>query len=262
MCIGEGKVIAEELKLLVPATSFSRTADGTGAKARGRRGRSQVGTTPSVLHRRDAAARHDHNYFLNHWIPNFRGTSMDKKRAEFGARAGGARPVIIVDPRRTVTMNACEVEAGKDRVMHLAINSGTDLALFNAWLTYIADKGWTDKAFVAASTKDFDKALTANRTSLEGQRESRACRLIKFRQSADWIAQPKSGGTRRRTMFAYEKGLIWGNDNYRTNAALVKSALATGTSAGQGAAVFAWAVIKRATHGDLMPLSGPRALRR
>ena len=48
--------------------------------------------------------------------------------------------VVIVDPRRTVTVNACEVEAGKDRVMHLAINSGTDLALFNAWFTYINDK--------------------------------------------------------------------------------------------------------------------------
>ena len=49
--------------------------------------------------------------------------------------------------------------------MHLAINSGTDLALFNAWLTYIADKGWTDKAFIAASTKDFDKAAAANKTN-------------------------------------------------------------------------------------------------
>ena len=29
-------------------------------------------------------------------------------------------------------------------------------------------------------------------------------------------------------MFAYEKGLIWGNDNYRTNASLVNLALATG----------------------------------
>jgi arsenite oxidase large subunit len=42
------------------------------------------------------------------------------------------------------------------------------------------------------------------------------------------IAQPKAGNARRRTMFAYEKGLIWGNDNYRTNGALVNVALATG----------------------------------
>ena len=47
-------------------------------------------------------------------------------------------------------------------------------------------------------------------------------------KAAEWIAKPKEGGKRRRTMFAYEKGLIWGNDNYRTNAALVNIALATG----------------------------------
>ncbi len=39
---------------------------------------------------------------------------------------------------------------------------------------------------------------------------------------------PKAGGARTRTMFAYEKGLIWSNDNYRTNGAIVNVALATG----------------------------------
>ena len=168
------------------------------------------------------------NYFLNHWIPNFRGTSVTKKKAEFGSEAVEQGRIIIVDPRRTVTVNACEVEAGKDRVMHLAINSGTDLALFNAWLTYIADKGWTDKAFLTASTKDFDKALAANKTSLEEAARITGLTTDQIRQSAEWIAQPKAGGARRRTMFAYEKGLIWGNDNYRTNGALVNVALATG----------------------------------
>jgi arsenite oxidase large subunit len=168
------------------------------------------------------------NYFLNHWIPNLRGTSIDKKRAEFGSEPVESGRIVIVDPRRTVTVNACEVEAGKDRVMHLAINSGTDLALFNAWLTYIAEKGWIDKAFIAASTKDFDKALAANKTSLEDAARITGLTVDQIRQSAEWIAQPKAGGGRRRTMFAYEKGLIWGNDNYRTNGALVNVALATG----------------------------------
>src|SRR5580700_8776790 len=168
------------------------------------------------------------NYFLNHWVPNLRGASTGKKRAEFGSEEIQPSRIIIVDPRRTVTVNACEVEAGKDRVMHLAINSGSDLALFNAWLTYIADKGWTDKAFIAASTKDFDKALAANKTSLEDAAKITGLTVDQIRQSAEWIAQPKQGGARRRTMFAYEKGLIWGNDNYRTNGALVNVALATG----------------------------------
>ena len=168
------------------------------------------------------------NYFLNHWVPNLRGTSVEKKKAQFGAEPVELGRIVIVDPRRTVTANACEVEAGKDRVMHLAINSGTDLALFNAWLTYITDKGWTDKAFIAASTKDFDKALIANKTSLEEAAQITGLTTDQIQKSAEWIAQPKAGGVRRRTMFAYEKGLIWGNDNYRTNGALVNVALATG----------------------------------
>ena len=168
------------------------------------------------------------NYFLNHWIPNLRGTSLNKKKAQFGSEPVERGRIVIVDPRRTVTVNACEVEAGKDRVMHLAINTGTDLTLFNAWLTYIADKGWTDKAFIAASTKDFDKARAANKTSLEDAARITGLSVDQIRQSAEWLAQPKSGGARRRTMFSYEKGLIWGNDNYRTNGALVNVALATG----------------------------------
>lgn len=168
------------------------------------------------------------NYFLNHWVPNLRGISLDKKKAEFGTEPLEQARVVIVDPRRTVTVNACEVEAGKDRVMHLAVNSGTDLALFNAWLTYINDKGWTDRTFIAASTKDFDKAAATNKTSLEEAARITGLTADQIRQSAEWIAQPKQGGVRRRTMFAYEKGLIWGNDNYRTNGALVNVALATG----------------------------------
>jgi len=168
------------------------------------------------------------NYFLAHWVPNLRGTSVDKKKRELPNEAHEPGRIIIVDPRRTVTINACEVEAGKDRVMHLAINSGTDLALFNAWLTYIADKGWTDKAFIEASTKDFSKALAANKTSVEEAARITGLTPDEIRKSAEWIARPKQGNARRRTMFAYEKGLIWGNDNYRTNGALVNVALAAG----------------------------------
>jgi len=113
-------------------------------------------------------------------------------------------------------------------VMHLAINSGTDLALFNAWMTYIAEKGWVDKALIAASTNGFDKMVAANKTTLEQAAALTGLTVDQIRQSAEWIAMPKDGNARRRTMFAYEKGLIWGNDNYRTNGALVNVALAPG----------------------------------
>jgi arsenite oxidase large subunit len=167
------------------------------------------------------------NSFLNHWIPNLRGTSLDKKKKQLPDEPHAAGRIVIVDPRRTVTVNACEMEAGKDNVLHLAINSGTDLALFNALMTYVADKGWIDKEFIAASTSGYDDMLAANRTSLEDAAKITGLTVQQIQTAASWIAEPKEG-KRRRTMFGYEKGLIWGNDNYRTIGALVNLALATG----------------------------------
>ncbi|MBN9307513.1 MAG: arsenite oxidase large subunit [Devosia sp. 67-54] len=168
------------------------------------------------------------NYFLNHWIPNLRGTSMDKKTAQMPNEAHPAARIVIVDPRRTVTVNACEVEAGKDNVLHLRVNSGTDLALLNALFTYVADKGWVDKDLIAKSTNDYDKALKANRMTVDEAAKITGLSADDIVKAAEWIAMPKEDGKRRRTMFAYEKGLIWGNDNYRTNAAIAGLALATG----------------------------------
>ena len=164
------------------------------------------------------------NYFLNHWIPNLRGTSVNKRKAEFGAEPVDRARIVIIDPRRTPTVAACEAEAGSANVLHLAVNSGTDLALF----TEIAERGWVDRDFVAANTTGFDDAVRANRTTVEDAARITGISAEDIRKAARWIAEPKAGNARRRTMFAYEKGLIWGNDNYRTNHALVNIALATG----------------------------------
>jgi arsenite oxidase large subunit len=167
------------------------------------------------------------NYFLNHWIPNLRGISADKKKQQLPGETYPPARIVIVDPRRTSTVAACEAEAGKDRVLHLAIESGTDMVLFNALLTYIAEKGWQDKAFISASTNEFDKVVAANKTSITDAAAITGLNPEDIIKAATWIAEAKDG-KRRRTMFCYEKGLIWGNDNYRTNAALVNVALATG----------------------------------
>jgi arsenite oxidase large subunit len=167
------------------------------------------------------------NYFLNHWVPNLRGTSMDKKKAQLPDEPHAPARIVIVDPRRTVTVNACEIEAGKDKVLHLALNPGTDLILFNALMTEIAAKGWLDKEFIQQHTAGFDEMLKANTVSVEEAARVAGLPPEQIRRAAAWIGEPKQG-KRRRTMFAYEKGLIWGNDNYRTNGALVNIALATG----------------------------------
>ena len=192
------------------------------------------------------------NYFLNHWIPNLQGGTLDKKKKLMPDEPHRAARIIFVDPRRTVTVNACEVEAGKNNVLHLAINSGTDLALFNALFTYIADKGWAQKDFIEKSTlrtaptrpplypargdspavpghlTSFEAALDGCRISIDDAAKITGLNPADIVKAAEWIAMPKEGGKRRRMMFGYEKGLIWGNDNYRTNGALVNIALATG----------------------------------
>ncbi|MDZ5698985.1 arsenate reductase (azurin) large subunit [Chelativorans sp. M5D2P16] len=195
------------------------------------------------------------NYFLNHWVPNLRGSSLGRKQEQLADEPHDRGRIVIVDPRRTVTVAACEAEAGKENVLHLQIKSGTDLALFNALFTEIVDNGWVDQAFIDASTTgeagegdgsdpahpavltSFAAAREGNRMSVEGAAEITGLAPDDIRKAASWIAEPKEGGARRRTMFAYEKGLIWGNDNYRTNGALVNIALATGNVGRPGGGV-------------------------
>ncbi len=192
------------------------------------------------------------NYFLNHWVPNLRGSSLGKKRELMPDEAHAPARIIVVDPRRTVTVNAAEMEAGPENVLHLAIKSGTDLALFNALFTHIADQGWIDRDFIDQSTLQespdrpplypargvadanpghltgFEAAVEGCRMSIDEAAEITGLDPADIVKAAEWIAMPKEDGTRRRTMIGYEKGLIWGNDNYRTNGALVNIALATG----------------------------------
>ena len=175
------------------------------------------------------------NLFLNHMVPGLR---------------NGAR-FIMVDPRRTVTVNAAEQVAGKDNVLHLAIAEGTDMVLFNALFTHIVDKGWVDKDFIAASTfqggeaQPQDEAHPAGLGSLEyalatcRTTTAEAAKICGVEEAdivkaAEWIAMPKEGGERRKCVTAYEKGIIWGNDNYRTIGALLNISLATGNVGREG----------------------------
>ncbi|MFP3617551.1 molybdopterin-dependent oxidoreductase, partial [Paraburkholderia sp. SIMBA_050] len=74
--------------------------------------------------------------------------------------------IIFVDPRRTTTVAIAEHIAGKQNVLHLDIEPGTDIALFDGLLTYVVDQGWHDKTFIATYTNGFDDAVRINRLSL------------------------------------------------------------------------------------------------
>ena len=187
----------------------------------------------------------------NHWIPNLQGVTQSRKEELMPDEAHPPARVIFVDPRRTVSVNAAEQAAGPDNVLHLPINSGTDLALANAIFTHIVDQGWHDMDFIEAHTlreaedrpplfpargaadgrpghlSSFEDAVDANRLSLDEAAQICGVPAEDIRKAAEWIAQPKEDGSRRRTMIGYEKGIIWGNDNYRTNGGIVNISLAT-----------------------------------
>ena len=178
------------------------------------------------------------NLFLNHMV----------KGMQNGAK------VIVIDPRRTVTVDSCEQVAGAENVLHLGIASGSDLALFNTLFTYIADQGWVDADFIAKSTFQGEVAVpedAAHPASLGSFEAARAaCKMsladgaaitglteAQIIQAAEWIAKPKEDGSRRKTVTGYEKGIIWGNDNYRVIGALVNIGLATGNIGREGGGV-------------------------
>ncbi len=167
------------------------------------------------------------NYFLNHWVPNLQGATTDKKRKWFPNEATPRTRIIIVDPRRTPTVTIAEQVAGKDNLLHLDIEPGTDIALFNTLFTYVVAQGWIDREFIGKYTKGFDQAVAANKMSLDEGSRITGIPVAKLVQAAEWAYKPKAAGQLPRTMHAYEKGIIWGNDNYLIQSSLVDLVLAT-----------------------------------
>ncbi|MFZ5755849.1 MAG: molybdopterin-dependent oxidoreductase [Pseudomonadota bacterium] len=71
------------------------------------------------------------------------------------AKAARGMKVVVLDPRRTAT---CEIAD-----LHLPIRAGTDAAVFNGLLAFLADRGALDAGYVAMHTAGFDAALAAAR---------------------------------------------------------------------------------------------------
>jgi arsenite oxidase large subunit len=166
------------------------------------------------------------NYFLYHWLPNLQGSTTDKKKKWFPGEETPDAKIIFVDPRTSPSISICQATAG-DNVLHLDIQPGTDTALFNGLFTYVVEQGWIDRDFIAKRTKGFDEAVAANRLSLDECSRITGVPVDKLKQAAEWAYKPKAGGKLKRTMHGYEKGIIWGNDNYRIQSALLDLVIAT-----------------------------------
>jgi arsenite oxidase large subunit len=167
------------------------------------------------------------NYFLAHLLPNLQGGTKDKKQQWFPNEPHPDTRIVCIDPRRTATMTIIETAVGKDKLLHLEIEPGTDIALFNGIFTYVVEQGWIDKDFIAKHSTGYDAAVAANRMSLAECSKITGVSVEKLKQFAEWAYKPKAPGVMKRTTHTYEKGIIWGNDNYLIQSALLDLVIAT-----------------------------------
>jgi len=89
------------------------------------------------------------------------------------AKAREQRPqmkLVVLDPRRTAT---CELAD-----LHLPVKAGTDVWLFNGLLSYLAQRGIRDHAFIEAHTNGLEQALTVAAADCADPHEvARICKI-------------------------------------------------------------------------------------
>lgn len=177
------------------------------------------------------------NYFLAHMTPNLSGQTMERKLATFGAEPVEPGRMIIVDPRRTMSVATAEAAGSPEQVLHLQIEPGSDIALLNAIARIILERRWHDVGFIRerAEWQTFEayqrSTLAVDRPLdefVEGAAKIAGVPVAQIYQAAEWIGAPKANGYRRRTLLHYEKGLIWGFKNYENIASIVGLGLLTG----------------------------------
>ena len=71
------------------------------------------------------------------------------------ARKNNGTRVVVIDPRKTATCDIADV--------HLAINPGTDVKLFNGLFVHLVNSGQIDQLFTDNHTHGFEKTFTAAR---------------------------------------------------------------------------------------------------
>ena len=135
--------------------------------------------------------------------------------------------IVALDPRITSTTEIAD--------LHLPLAAGSDVALFNGLLVWLADHGSVDEGYVTAHTNGFDAALAAARAS-GGDLEStaRACGLSveKLRQFFELFAATPS------VITAFSQGVNQSSSGTDKVNAIINCHLATGRIGRPGAGPF------------------------
>lgn len=125
--------------------------------------------------------------------------------------------IVVIDPRRTATVDECD--------LHLPLDPGTDVLLFNGLLAHLAGVGALDDAYVSAHTSGFDEAISlalADAPSIEAV--ARGCGLA----AADVRMFYELFATTGRTVTVYSQGVNQSAHGTDKVNAIVNCHLATG----------------------------------
>ncbi|MBI5918079.1 MAG: molybdopterin-dependent oxidoreductase [Nitrosomonadales bacterium] len=144
------------------------------------------------------------------------------RRIEDARKANPDLKLVVVDPRRTDTAQAAD--------LHLAIQPGSDVMLFNAMLHVMIREGWCDEAYIAEHTENFAAVRQAvHETTPQAAAERCGVSAESIEQAARWFAAGP-------TLSLYCQGLNQSVHGADKNAALINLHLATGQIGKPGAA--------------------------
>ena len=161
------------------------------------------------------------------------------RRIEDAKRANPSMKLVAVDPRRTDTADMAD--------LHLAIQPGTDVMLFNGMLHLMLWEGWVDNAYVAthtsgleelkATVRDCTPDMVAQICGISKEVLMQATRL--FAGLEDAALHFGSGPVPRKpTLSLYCQGLNQSSSGTAKNAALINLHLATSQIGKPGAGPF------------------------
>ncbi|WP_038165423.1 nitrate reductase [Thiomonas sp. FB-6] len=150
------------------------------------------------------------------------------RRIEQARRERPQLKIVVVDPRRTETAEIAD--------LHLALQPGTDVALFHGMLHAMLWDGLVDTAYIARHTAGFEALREAVRpftpafaAQLCGLREQDVV------QAARWFAGLRDDGGRGATLSLYCQGLNQSSAGTDKNLALLNLHLACGQIGREGA---------------------------
>ncbi len=155
------------------------------------------------------------------------------RRIEDAKKRNPRLSIVVCDPRATDTAGIAD--------LHLPIQPGTDVMLFNGMLHIMAWEGWLDHAFIAQHTQGFD-ALKATVRDYTPFVVAEACGITKdaLLKATRLFAgmQHLNGAARTPTLSLYCQGLNQSSSGTAKNAALINLHLATGQIGKPGAGPF------------------------